>query len=162
MGPGGSALRGKSRTALAITFYANAVRSKANHLSRLGYSFDGTHLFFTHPKIALPKNTAKVYRNPIALAREWQRALSDTPNMSGANLARRLGVSRARISQVLRLLDLAPEAVGIIVAFGDPLPAPIVTERSLRVLIGLPIDEQIRAAHGLAFRSDAERKSPRR
>jgi hypothetical protein len=128
----------------------------------MDYSFDGIQPFVAHPKATLQRNTAKVYRNPIALAREWQRTLSDTPNMSGADLARRLGVSRARISQVLRLLDLAPEAVGIIVAFGDPLPAPIVSERSLRVLIGLPIDEQIRVAHGLAFRSDAERKSPRR
>jgi len=79
--------------------------------------------------------------------------------MSGANLARRLGISRARISQVLRLLDLTPEAVETIAALGDPLPMPIVTERSLRVLIGLPIDDQIRAAHEFAFLSDAESHS---
>jgi hypothetical protein len=93
-----------------------------------------------------------VYRNPIALAREWQRVLSDTPNMSGADLARRHGVTRARISQVLRLLDLAPEAVERIAALGDPLPAPIVTERSLRSLMGLPVADQIRTTVALASR----------
>ncbi len=76
-----------------------------------------------------------------------------TPGSTGANLARQLGVSRARISQVLRLLDLAPEAVQTIAALGDPLRSPIMTERSLRSLVDLPIADQIRIATTLARRS---------
>ena len=39
---------------------------------------------------------------------------------SRADLARKLGVSRARVTQVLKLLGLAPEVLGTIAARGDP------------------------------------------
>jgi len=71
------------------------------------------------------------------------------PGLSRADLARKLGASRARITQVLNLLYLAPEVVETIAALGDPLPRPFITERSLRLLWGLPSDEQIRAARRL-------------
>jgi hypothetical protein len=58
------------------------------------------------------------------------------------DLARKLGVSRARVSQVLRLLQLSPEVLETIVACGDPLYARIVTERRLRSIIGLPAEVQ--------------------
>jgi len=48
-------------------------------------------------------------RNPIALAEEWQRWLADGDVRSKADLARTLGVSRARVTQVLDLLRLAPK-----------------------------------------------------
>jgi hypothetical protein len=56
-----------------------------------------------------------------------------------------LGVLRARVTQVLRLLDLAPETTEAIVALGDPLPGPIVSERMLRPLLELPSELQERA-----------------
>jgi len=39
--------------------------------------------------------------------------------------------------QVLSLLTLAPEVVKVIDRLGGPLPAPIVTERFLRSILGL-------------------------
>lgn len=64
---------------------------------------------------------------------------------SQADLARQLGVSRARVTQVLGLLELAPEVLEAIVGLGDPLSTPVVTERSLRPLLKLPVEEQERA-----------------
>ena len=61
---------------------------------------------------------------------------------SRADLARKLGRSRARVTQVLGLLELTPEVVEALAALGDPLPKPIVTERGLRSLLGLPAEEQ--------------------
>jgi hypothetical protein len=85
----------------------------------------------------------KVYRNPIAVAREWQDALNRRTYSSRADLARELGVTRARITQILGLLDPAPEVVRTIAELGDPLPGPIVAERMLRPLLRLPVDRQM-------------------
>lgn len=60
----------------------------------------------------------KHYRNPIALAREWQAFLSTATYASRSELARELGVSRARVSQVLGLFERASEVVEDITAFG--------------------------------------------
>jgi len=56
---------------------------------------------------------------------------------SRADLTRQLGLSRARVTQVLSLLTLAPEVVELIDRLGNPLPAPIVTERFLRSILEL-------------------------
>ena len=93
-----------------------------------------------------PKNDkpSRTYRNPIFLAREWQNALDHGDCPSKAALARELGVSRARVTQVLRLLRLDPEVLDAIIALGDPLLSPIVTERRLRPIVGLPPKDQRR------------------
>ena len=84
------------------------------------------------------------YRNPVTVAREWQEMLEHGPYASPADLARTLGVSRARVLQVLRVLRLTPEVLKMITELGDPLPAPIITERMLRPVVGLSSDEQQR------------------
>ncbi|GIW09430.1 MAG: hypothetical protein KatS3mg061_0487 [Dehalococcoidia bacterium] len=58
-------------------------------------------------------------------------------------------MTRARVTQVLGLLALAPEVVHAIAALGDPLPQPIVSERLLRPLLTLPVGEQKRALAGV-------------
>ena len=68
---------------------------------------------------------------------------------SRADLARKLGVSRARVTQVLGLLDLTPEVLDTIVALGDPLPNPIVTERGLRSILKRSAKEQKHALRGV-------------
>ncbi|MBI4201893.1 MAG: hypothetical protein HY532_02090 [Chloroflexi bacterium] len=62
---------------------------------------------------------------------------------SRADLARQLGVPRAHVTQVLRLLDLAPEVTREINTLGDPLPRKIVSERMLRPLVHLPPRVQV-------------------
>jgi hypothetical protein len=61
---------------------------------------------------------------------------------SRKELARTLGVSQARVSQLLRLLTLSPTVIDAIVQLGDPLPEPLVCERSLRTLVGMAQRQQ--------------------
>jgi len=58
---------------------------------------------------------------------------------SRADLARRLGVSRARVTQVLQVLDLAPEALEFLEQESGP---GIVSERALRELQKFPLERQ--------------------
>ena len=51
--------------------------------------------------------------NPVRLAGEWKRAMEERGE-SRADLARRLGISRARVTQVLSVLDLSPEALDLL------------------------------------------------
>jgi len=87
----------------------------------------------------------RVYRNPVTLAWEWQAALENGDCSSKADIARMLGISRARVSQVLRLLRVSPEILDKIAAIGDPMPRPIVTECRLRPIVELPPVEQKRS-----------------
>jgi len=59
------------------------------------------------------------YRNTLAVAREW-RALMREGRLTQAELARELRVSRARLTQVLHLLDIDPKVAATIIALGDP------------------------------------------
>lgn len=53
-------------------------------------------------------------------------------------LARKVGVSPARVSQVLRLLKLPPEVQDSAIRLGDPLPSRKITEQKLRHVVMLP------------------------
>jgi hypothetical protein len=81
-------------------------------------------------------------RNPVALAREWRKAIDDSLYSSQADLARDKGISRARVTQILNLLKLSPAVVEVIVSLGDPMHAPTITERQLRQLKNLPEVQQ--------------------
>ena len=84
----------------------------------------------------------RLHRNPIILALEWEQMLDSGEMASQADLARHLRVSRARVTQVLRLLRLNPDVLRSLAALGDPLPSPIITERQLRPLVDRPANEQ--------------------
>ncbi len=95
---------------------------------------------FEFPKLkkeqkAKEDKPSRHYRNPIYLAQEYQKALGNGDCLSPAELARRLGVSRARVTQVLRLLRLDPDVLKALTALGDPLPLPVMTERRLRSIV---------------------------
>jgi len=98
---------------------------------------------FNHNLIKIGK---RQYRNSIYLAREWHRALEKGEYASLAALARELKLSRARVTQILNLLKLSPEVIDMISSLGDSIRYPIVTERKLRPLLGLPIKQQITQA----------------
>ena len=87
------------------------------------------------------------YRNPIFLARQWQKDLAEGKYCSRADLSRKVGVSRARVTQILNLLKLPCDVIERVSALGDPLPKPIVTERSLRILL----DKLPRPKSGLIY-----------
>ena len=83
----------------------------------------------------------KTHRNPIALAREW-RSFMDDAGLSRSGISRQLGVSRARVTQILRLLELAPVVLASVEGFGDPISNLRIGERTLRPLVGLSTKEQ--------------------
>ncbi|MBI4311119.1 MAG: hypothetical protein HY681_04990 [Chloroflexi bacterium] len=94
-------------------------------------------------------------RNPVALADEWQHPLDTGEVGSRAALARRLGVSRAYVSQTLRLLHMSPEAQQTILAWGDPVAGRHVGLHTLRALASLPLVEQERKVAALPKGSPA-------
>jgi biotin operon repressor len=75
------------------------------------------------------------FRNPIYLARQWQLDLADGKYRSPADLSRKMGVSRSRVTQIMNLLKLPKSIIEKVSAMGDPLPKRVVTERNLRLLL---------------------------
>ena len=85
----------------------------------------------------------------MALAQEWQRLINSGQLVSGADLARQLGVSRAHVTQTLRLLRMTPRATEAILALGDPMKGRFVGAHTLRSLSKLPAEEQGRRVEEL-------------
>lgn len=94
-----------------------------------------------------PRTAAKSARNRglsahLARARELQALIESGRFATIADLGRHIGMSGARVSQILGLLDLAPE---IIKAIDVPEEqAPKVKERELRRIARLPVSKQMR------------------
>lgn len=86
-------------------------------------------------KQKLNKISKHQYRNPIFLARQWHMDLVERKYDSRADLSRKLGVSRARVTQILNLLKLPEDIIKKVCAIGDNLPKRMVTERNLRLLL---------------------------
>jgi hypothetical protein len=77
----------------------------------------------------------------LALAERWDRRLS-AGDVNRADLAREHGVSRARVTQVLKLLQLHP----VVRAFACAQPA-CASEYRLRTLVTVARSEQLLRAH---------------
>ncbi|MBN2253033.1 MAG: hypothetical protein JW701_05000, partial [Kosmotogaceae bacterium] len=75
-------------------------------------------------------------QNPVLLARQWRDCLDRKIYGSPAGHARHLHISRARVTQILNILKLPPEALGKIALFGEKLKRPI-NERQLRSLLSM-------------------------
>ncbi len=65
-------------------------------------------------------------------AMEWQSLMDSGQITSQADIARREGITRARVSQVMGLLRLAPEHRARILAMPITARRPAITERILR------------------------------
>jgi hypothetical protein len=59
-----------------------------------------------------------------------------------SSLARKLDISRARVTQILSLLKLNPLVVQELGKLGDPLKSKIITERLLRPYVNKSFREQ--------------------
>lgn len=90
-----------------------------------------------------PPKEPRIYRNPVYVAREWLTLIHNDTYSSIGELARAKGLSTPRVSQVLKVLELAEEVIAMVESLGDPLPAPVVTERRLRLLVHLPVEDQV-------------------
>ena len=65
-----------------------------------------------------PKKAKKTFRNPIIQAKEMQLEM-EYHNLTKAQLARKLGISRARVTQMQNLLKLPCELLQEIRSMGD-------------------------------------------
>jgi len=77
---------------------------------------------------------------------EGQALLESGEALNQADIARREGVTRARVTQVMGLLRLAPEIRQHILAMPDAVRRPAITERALRPIAQLedPADQRAR------------------
>jgi hypothetical protein len=71
----------------------------------------------------------------LRMAIEWQRQLDAGEVQSRADIARRAGITRARVTQVMSLLRLAPGFQEQILTMSDTIRKSAVTERRLRPII---------------------------
>jgi len=81
----------------------------------------------------LPPEPSSTFRNPIIFAREL-KAEMEAEGLNQTELAESMGVTRARISQWLTLLQLPRDLIADIESLGDHWTRRIVTERQLRKL----------------------------
>ncbi|MFH1690930.1 MAG: hypothetical protein ABIE42_11975 [Candidatus Eisenbacteria bacterium] len=68
----------------------------------------------------------------LQMAMEWQRQLDAGEVDTQAEIARREGITRARVTQVMALLRLAPEIQDLILAMPEGVGRPAISERALR------------------------------
>lgn len=112
------------------------------------------------PKVTRQRRKAEARKRPATLpavvavlrrAREYQQMIDLREVANRAELARRLGLTRARVTQVLHFLDLAPEIQAHLDALAPSSERFPLTERRLRDVARLPDpDEQIAAFERLA------------
>jgi hypothetical protein len=141
--PEGSPYRGKIRTSLKLSVLAT-LRSFYRG-ARQSYEFKLSDTREATSPFLILKETAKPVRqqrNPVILAEEWQQRIVAGEVRSRADLARKLGVSRARVTQMLGLLSLTQDAKDKVRALGDPLMSRSVSEKALRRLASFAVDEQ--------------------
>jgi len=97
--------------------------------------------YFPHEFTESLKNKP-VYRNPIYLTKEYKKMIDSGEVKNQAELARKLGISRARVTQILNLLKLNYLIVQELEILGDPLKSRIITKRMLRPYVNKSFREQ--------------------
>ena len=109
-----------------------------------GWSIDRTFTTTFHfPRKAVkPNKTKSIYRNPIYLAKEYKQMIDNRQVKNQSDLARKFGVSRVRIHQILNLSKLNPLIIQELERLGDPLKLKIITERMLRPYVNKSQQEQ--------------------
>jgi len=98
--------------------------------------------FYFPDKTIKANQIARIYRNPIYIARECKRMIESGDVKNQAELAQLKGVSRARITQILNLLKLDSLIIQEIEKLGDPLKSKVITERMLRLYVNKSFREK--------------------
>ena len=88
------------------------------------------------PKLPKDPQTPRVVEL-LLKAIEWQALLESGEASNQADIARREGITRARVTQVLGLLRLAPNIQEHVLSLPDMVRRPAITERALRPIAQL-------------------------
>ena len=91
-----------------------------------------TSTFYFPQKIKKNPKNKPAYRNPIYLAKEYKGMIDSGKVKNQAELARKLGVSSARVTQILNILKLDSRIIQELEKHGNPLESKIINERILR------------------------------
>ncbi|WP_018289981.1 hypothetical protein [Verrucomicrobium sp. 3C] len=86
------------------------------------------------PKAPRTPRVVELLRKAI----EWQALLESGEEANQAAIARREGITRARVTQVMGLLRLAPEIQEHVLSLPDMARRPAITERALRPIAQIP------------------------
>jgi ParB/RepB/Spo0J family partition protein len=99
------------------------------------------------PQRAIPRRPKRSQKSAIEQAFEFRRLLDGGVVNSQAEIAERLGISRARVTQVLNLLKLPQAVLSLLADSGDTRWS----ERRLRGVLALPSHEdQVAAVRAMA------------
>jgi len=92
--------------------------------------------------------------NPVSLALAFRKMLDDGTVISQSQLARKVGLTRARVAQILNLLKLPDSVIRNLCSIHESKEIAFFSERRLRSITRLPsAKEQIRAFHDLKGRA---------
>jgi hypothetical protein len=86
-----------------------------------------TSIFHFPHKAKKVKQITQIYRNPIYLAKEYKQMIDNGQVKNQSSLARKLGISRVRICQILNLLKLDTLIVPELEKLGDPVKSKLIT-----------------------------------
>jgi hypothetical protein len=104
-----------------------------------------------------PKKKAIPAAVLLEKAEKFAEMLKKSEVKSQAELARKSGVNRARITQIMKLLKLAPEIQDYLKSLADPLQIQYFTEKRLRPITKTKDhQEQIRKFEGLKRRMESK------
>ncbi|MBA7543257.1 hypothetical protein ES705_35587 [subsurface metagenome] len=100
-------------------------------------SIDRTFIYKFYFQTAVKKSsiTKKTYRNPIYLAKEYKEMIDLGGVKNQAELARKLGISRARVTQILNLLKLYKNIINNLELIGNERDKKIISKRKLCKII---------------------------
>lgn len=109
--------------------------------------------------IAPPNKPEKAMpASPVALALAFQQMLEDGEVNNQSHLARKVGLTRARVTQILNLLKLPDSVIRNLCSISEPKKIALFSERRLRSITRLPrAKEQIKAFHDLDKESSGNR-----
>ena len=83
------------------------------------------------------------------MALEWQAILARDKAFTKAKIARNTGISRARVTQIMNLLDLPEPIISFVAGLQKPSQIQIVSERKLRAILELTSKPAQRRAFAL-------------
>ena len=90
-------------------------------------------------KPTLPADDVPRLTRLLALAHRWNRLIENSVVANFAEIARIMGISRARVTQIMELLYLAPEIQEHILSLPSEGRSVMVPERVAREITGVPI-----------------------
>ena len=104
------------------------------------------------PKDSRTPQVVELLRKAI----EWQGLLESGEAANQAGIARREGITRARVTQVMGMLRLAPEIQEHVLSMPDMVRRPAITERRLRPIVQIEERKEQLAAFSELLDTSAE------